>query len=137
MAYNPDKPSTHGVGLDGKPKNVSFSDGQVRTPDRAFEVKDNVTGGLARAGAEKKFYPVNIHGGMYRMQNGQAIRADTASGKAPDGSSANPLDPTVPGKRLTPPAVSPGMKSRTSPFLTEGERQVLGQNVLDEAVKTR
>jgi hypothetical protein len=48
-----------------------------------------------------------VHPGMTPMQQ-QLKGMGHAIGSAPDASAANPLDPTAPGKRLTPPRASWG-----------------------------
>jgi hypothetical protein len=79
--------------------------------------------------------PPPIHPGMTSRQVAGANLGGLghAYAGAPDGSGANPLDPTVPGKRPSPPAIHPGMRSRTSPGLDSSAHRELGARVLAEA----
>jgi hypothetical protein len=72
-----------------------------------------VKGNLARDGAPKAHHAVPLHGGATEQQRKMTGMGHPIHG-APDASSANPLDPTVPGKRLSAPAASYGQRSRTA-----------------------
>jgi hypothetical protein len=50
-----------------------------------------------------------VHDGMTEQQRKMTGMGHPIAG-APDASSANPLDPTALGKRLTPPTIHPSMK---------------------------
>jgi hypothetical protein len=72
---------------------------------------------IARNGAPKHLSPggVAIHSGQHsRDRDGNLIAGQTTTNlvNAPDASGARPLDPTIPGKKLTPVSIKPGMRSR-------------------------
>lgn len=96
---------------------------------------------IARASTvpKKSYDPVAIHDGMTRQQ--QAMAGVGGMGHpvagAPDAASANPLDPTVPGKNFPAVKLMPGMRSRTSPDLTDNAHRDLGALVLASATRTR
>src|ERR1700687_4711914 len=88
---------------------------------------------IARDGAPKRFHPVSVHNGMTAQQQKMTGMGHPVAG-SPDASSANPLDPTTPGKRLTPVTKSPGMRSRTNAAHSAMDLHELGRCILDEAV---
>ncbi len=78
-----------------------------------------------------------VHGGMYqRGRDGTHFQSVTHQQvvNAPDASGRAPLDPTIPGKRLTPPKVTPGMRSRTTPGFGEAHFE-LGAAILAQATR--
>jgi hypothetical protein len=80
--------------------------------------------------------PPPIHPGMTSKQVA-GMNAGGLShplGSVPDASSANPLDPTVPGKNLQPVKLAPGMRNRTSPGGTQAHL-ALGKAIMDEALR--
>lgn len=120
--------STIGVGHDGK-SNAFARPGEAtlathHEPNLA-RLGDNAGAGLARAGAPKKLQPVSLHNGATEQQRKMTGMGHPVAG-APDASSANPLDPTVPGKRLTPPRASWG---QGIDLLAEQGRHVVDQSI--------
>ncbi len=83
-----------------------------------------------RNGAPKRpILTPSIHPGMTDQQRKMTGMGHPIAG-APDASSANPLDPTVQGKRLTPPRAHPFMKgAAANPDLAER-----GALVVNEAI---
>ncbi len=70
---------------------------------------------IARNGAPKHLSPggVQVHSGMTsRTRDGQLMTGRDATQVGTDAASPNPLDATVPGKKLTPVSIKPGMRSR-------------------------
>jgi hypothetical protein len=103
-----------GVGHDGKPRGLARPGDKVLSTHHAAPVARGMEhqaadGSIARTGTTGKIQPdTPIHSGMTPMQ--QQLRGmGHAVGSAPDASAANPLDPTVPGKRMSPTMVHPGM----------------------------
>jgi len=104
-----------------QPNNVAASRGMV----------DHTQGGLGRDGRVPKRAVTDgaspVHGGMHSnvLHGGNLVRlvgvTHTSLLNAPDASGASPLDPTIPGKRLSPPMPSPGMRSR-SREISPGDR---------------
>jgi hypothetical protein len=87
---------------------------------------------IARKSSTMKVHlDVPIHSGMTPMQQ-QLKGMGHAVGSAPDASSANPLDPTAPGKCEKPLMVHPSMtrQQQTSAIFN-------GEKVLSEAVKCK
>jgi len=96
---------------------------------------------IARSGtvAKRSSDPVPVHGGMHHVgPNGEfnAGISATAAAAALAGDKL-PTDPPTIGKRLSPPAISPGMRSRTSPGLNDDAHRELGARVLAEAKGSR
>jgi hypothetical protein len=111
-------------------------------------------GNIALDGGKPKAHGfVAPHGGMHsRTRDGSLVTGvtQTTLANAPDASGAAPLDPTIPGKRLTPPAAYPGMRRRVNEVeaLPPGvahargrgshdDLHELGVRVLDEARRSR
>jgi hypothetical protein len=98
------------------------------------------TPNIARdAGRGKNVHPIKVHGGMTDRQAKGASLGGMGHPVAgsPDASSANPLDPTAPGKRLTRVTPSPGMRSRTNAAHSGIDLHTLGRCILDEAVRNK
>jgi hypothetical protein len=105
--------STHGVGHDGRPKGAVPVMAGMHTPITG--PGHAVPGNPARDGAPKVHHNVGVHDGMVsRDRAGTEYTAITQTqvANAPDASGRSPLGPTIEGKRLSPVAAHPFMRSR-------------------------
>jgi hypothetical protein len=95
---------------------------------------------IATNGAPKRQYPVHVHSGMIAKsrKTGQlhvnAHSVDCAEQANPGNPLRSPLLPI--GKNLHPVAIKPGMRSRTSPGLTNDQHFALGRLALEHATKS-
>lgn len=106
---------TAGVDENGKPRALARPGEAIlathHTPAhvaRGMEHQKTPNTIAQKSSTAKMHLDVPIYNAMTPMQ--QQLRGmGHAVGSAPDASAANPLDPTVPGKRLSPPAIHPSM----------------------------
>src|SRR5580698_1906784 len=91
----------------GKHRQVETTPGMENPNDRTGIGEHlNVKATLGKAPKPKAHGPVKAHGGMFsRTRDGMHLQGvtQTSLANAPDASGAKPLDPTIPGKRLTEP----------------------------------
>lgn len=113
-----------GIGPDGR-MNAAARPGEAihgvhHTPAlaRNQEAQQHTTATLGKA-PKAKGYAVPLHNGMTQQQRKMTGMGHPVAG-APDAASANPLDPTVPGKRLSPVQPVPGQRSRLTDTLHSG-----------------
>lgn len=123
-----------GVGHDGKPRALARPGDKVldthhtAAPSRGLE-HQQTDDTLPRKSTTGKIQPnVPIHSGMSRMQQ-QLKGMGHAIGSAPDAGAADPLAPTVPGKRMSPTTVHPSM-TRQQHFTATFN----GEDILAEAL---
>ncbi|HUI12572.1 MAG TPA: hypothetical protein VL048_03775 [Xanthobacteraceae bacterium] len=152
MANEPNK-NPFGVGHDGRPKAViNVHPGMSVSHDRhmpgrqiehdvhvAEGMKRTYSGGIdPRVGAVAKHQgPVPVHGAMAAKSRRTGEHFDGVGGDGISRYDADPgtnptLGPPV-GKRLTEPAITPTMRSRTSPGLTGEHFRMLGKLLLSTA----
>jgi hypothetical protein len=107
------KAYVHGVAHDGAPRaQVPITPGMIANPDRGHEANQEQRQNIALQGKPKAHQNVSLHGGMTSQQ--QAGHGAGGLGHATSPAVCDEplsLDPTV-AKSLTPPKVSPGMKTR-------------------------
>jgi hypothetical protein len=138
----------HQLQASGKPSQRTHGD--VPSVNTSHGGRVNKTASLdPRSGKAKNFLPVDYHPGMDDPEDGLPhVSPGTRPENLPDPSaSANPLAKEPQAKRLTPPAVNPGMaRAKTTGADTPaarshpdnfGEDVARGAAVLDQAVKTR
>jgi hypothetical protein len=127
------KPSIFQPDHTGKQSAVNIHPG-MHSPARGAEafVGHSVCGNIARDGAPKNHRDVPIHGGMTAQQQAMRGMGHPMAG-APDASSANPLDPEAPAKRLAPVAIVPGQRSRTSDC-DDALHAARGRAMIDQAI---
>jgi hypothetical protein len=122
----------------GQHRQVPTAPGMRNPNDRTPIGEHNgVHADLGVAPKPKAHGPAPAHGGMFsRTRDGQHIEGmtQTSLANAPDASGKSPLDPTIPGKRLSTPKITPGMRSRSSP-LDDDKHFALGQAILAQAKK--
>lgn len=107
---------------------------------RGQEHANSQSGSIAtRSSRAKPSGPSPIHPGMSSKQVAGAGIGGMGHpyAGAPDASSSNPMDPTVPGKRLSEPAIAFGMRSRTTPGLNDDAHRELGRLILASATRTK
>jgi hypothetical protein len=99
---------------------------------------------------------IPVHGGMFHVKDGVTYQSVTATdvARAKEASGAAPSDPTYNPKRLTPPMIKPGVRSRAgevgpvppgtaahgavaSHADRDDAHRELGRRVLAEATRTR
>jgi hypothetical protein len=109
-----------GVGHDGKPRALAKPGEAIldthHTPAwaaRGQEAQQHTRATLGKPAKAKTGYAISVHSAMTDQQKQLNGMGHNIQG-APDASSSNPLAPTAPGKRLSPPMTKPGMRSRTS-----------------------
>ncbi|HUI12985.1 MAG TPA: hypothetical protein VL048_05890 [Xanthobacteraceae bacterium] len=127
-----------GVGHDGRMNAIARPGEAIHdvhhTPAlaRNQEAQQHTNATLGKPG-KPKGYAVSLHNGMTEQQRKMTGMGHPMAG-APDAASANPLDPTVPGKRLTPVQPVPGMRSRSNDSLggsKPGENHMRGKPDVD------
>jgi hypothetical protein len=115
MANEPHK-NRSGVGHDGRSKAFAKPGEPAlaihHDPNIARQHDRHMTDSVATRGKPKAMHPVALHNGMTAQQQKMTGLGHPVAG-APDGSSSNPLDKTVPGKTFAPVAAYPGMRSRS------------------------
>lgn len=115
MAFDPNNKShVPQVHRSGKMGRVPISYGEGAGAARAQEHEQHKGMNIARSGAAKHSSVSAIpptHGGMTFNQQVKAGRGGMSHpfAGAPDASSANPMDPTVPGKKLPATKIHPSM----------------------------
>jgi hypothetical protein len=143
--------STIGPGHDGAPQ-PDFYAGPNDAACSAHHVSHGngqhieggaVKGNLARDGAAKRTNVVPVHRGMTPAQHyGAASMGGTPGGGLGHATSSaipgeNPLSPNAvtigKAKELTPPKITPGMRSRTTPELSDEMHQALSAAVFAQA----
>ncbi len=92
-----------------------------------------VAGNIARDGGKKNVRPILTHGGMTKRQVSMNAMGH-AHATAPDANPASPMTKEPGAKVLTPPAIKPGMKNRTSPGTDLHE---LGRAILATALQCK
>lgn len=99
----------------GEHRQVETAPGMFNPNDRTrLGEHQNVKADLGKAPKPKAHGPVKAHGGMFsRTRDGLHVQGvtQTTLANAPDASGVAPLDPTVPGKKLSPPKVGFGQRT--------------------------
>jgi hypothetical protein len=126
--------STIGPGHDGGPKPGFLAEpGEpalgIHHDASTARVGDDMSAhpSIARRAGAKRLAPVSLHNSATEQQQKMTGMGHPIAG-APDASSVNPFDPTVPGKRLTPPRAAWGQGGPGDWLENQGHR------VVDEAI---